>query len=288
MDMNTNPSKMKNSLKHVVAVAKSMVKTASMPPLSAEKGSVVELDTSYTADIPLASVIEKNLQSFEVRDWRTYFAGQLSGRGLEIGPLHRPMVKHAGMQVEYIDRCTVAELREHYPELNDLPLIEPDIIGDAENLAPIPDRSYDFLISAHVIEHMKNPLGSLEQWCRVVKPGGKIYLIVPDKRAIFDRHRVRTTLGHIILDYRRPSADRDFEHYLDYAIHVHDQRDSASLVEADRLVATDYSIHFHVFIPTDIINLLTWFSANVRPLKILEGPCMTPGSDEFHFMLEVG
>lgn len=287
MDMNTNPSKMKSSLKHVVAVAKSMVKSASMPQVSAEKGSVVDLDTSFVADIPLASVIEKNLQSFEVRDWRTYFSSKLSGRGLEIGPLHRPMVKHAGMQVEYIDRCTVAELREHYPELNELPLVEPDIIGDAENLAPIADQSYDFLISAHVIEHMKNPLGSLEQWCRVVKPGGKIYLIVPDKRAIFDKHRVRTTLGHIILDYRRPSADRDFEHYLDYAIHVHDQRDSAALVEADRLVETDYSIHFHVFIPTDIINLLNWFSENVRPLRILEGPCMTPGSDEFHFMLEV-
>ena len=288
MDMNTNPSKMKSSLKHVVAVAKSMVKSASMPQVSAAKGSVVDLDTQFVADIPLASVIEKNLQSFEVRDWRTYFSSKLSGRGLEIGPLHRPMVKHAGMQVEYIDRCTVAELREHYPELNELPLVEPDIIGDAENLAPIADQSYDFLISAHVIEHMKNPLGSLEQWCRVVKPGGKIYMIVPDKRAIFDKHRVRTTLGHIILDYRRPSAERDFEHYLDYAIHVHDQRDSAALVEADRLVATDYSIHFHVFIPTDVINLLNWFSENVRPLRILEGPCMTPGSDEFHFMLEVG
>ena len=115
--------------------------------------------------IPQAVVEESNLQSFEVRDWRKHFSSQLSGKGLEIGPLHRPMVRHDGMDIDYIDRCTVAELREHYPELEDLPLVEPDIIGDAENLKVVDDSSYDFLISAHVIEHMKNPLASMEHWC---------------------------------------------------------------------------------------------------------------------------
>ena len=137
---------------------------------------------------PQAVILEENLQAFEARDWRTHFASKLSGRGLEIGPLHRPMVRHGGMEVEYIDRCTVAELREHYPELGALDLIEPDIIGDAQTLDNIPENSYDFLISAHVIEHMKNPLYAMEVWCRSVKPGGLIYLIVPDKRVIFGPH----------------------------------------------------------------------------------------------------
>ena len=247
-------------------------------------GSTVER-TTIDSKIPQAQVIEHNLESYEAKDWRTHFSSQLNGRGLEIGPLHRPMVSHEGMQVDYIDRCTVAELREHYPELSELPLVEPDIIGDGETLENIPDSVYDFLISAHVIEHTKNPLGSLEQWCRVLVPGGLIYLIVPDKRAIFDHKRVRSTLPHVILDYYRPSSERDFEHYLDYAIHVHDKTGSEAIDEADRLLKTDYSIHFHVFIPSDIKAMLEWFSTHVRKIEIVEGPVMAPGSDEFHFLL---
>lgn len=224
----------------------------------------------------------------EERDWRHYFSSKLHGDGLEIGPLHRPMITHPGMKMKYVDRCTVADLREHYPELNELPLVEPDILDDAETLTSVSAEQFDFLISAHVIEHMKNPLSALEQWCRVLKPGGKIYMIVPDKRITFDKRRVRTSTAHIVLDYQSPNNDRDFEHFLDYAVHVHNKYEpSEALVEARRLLDADYSIHFHVFIPEDIVALLNWFSDNVRPIKILEGPCRYPGSDEFHFLLEV-
>ena len=57
----------------------------------------------------------------------TELEAKLSGKGLEIGPLHRPMMRHEGMDIDYIDRCTVEELRRHYPELCDLPLVEPTI-----------------------------------------------------------------------------------------------------------------------------------------------------------------
>lgn len=287
-------TKAKNSFRHLVGVAKSFVKNSTNPGarelalrLNSTKGGASPLP-GISPDVPQGEVVENNLERFEDRDWRGYFSGKLFGKGLEIGPLHRPMVRHDGMEIDYIDRCTVAELREHYPELRELPLVEPDIIGDAETLAGVPNGKYDFLISAHVIEHMKNPLGSLEQWCRVVKPGGLLYIIVPDKRMIFDKKRVRTNLEHIILDYQEPSAERDYEHFLDYAVHVHDKRGLAAIEEADRLLKIDYSIHFHVFIPSDVIRLLNWFSENVRPIEILEGPCMAPGSDEFHFLVRVG
>ena len=251
------------------------------------KGVLAAAPEHSSTQILQAVVTEDNLENFDSRDWRSHFAALLNGKGLEIGPLHRPMVKHDGMDIDYIDRCTVAELREHYPELSELPLVEPDILGDAENLDTVESGSYDFLISAHVIEHMKNPLQALKQWCRVLKPNGKLYLIVPDKRVTFDVKRVRTTLPHIILDYYHPSDERDYEHYLDYAIHVHDQTGADAIVEADRLIKTDYSIHYHVFLPTDVLNLLNWFSDNIRPIRILEGPAMAPGSDEFHFLLEM-
>ncbi len=288
---------MKQSFKDFIVAAKTFVKDAYFQHENElapshwlylnEKEYFKTLPKEILTEVSQAMITEENLQSFQARDWRTYFSNKLSGKGLEIGPLHRPMVRHPGMEIDYIDRCTVAELREHYPELNNLPLVEPHIIGDAQTLEGVPNKSYDFVIAAHVIEHMKNPLGALEAWCRVTRPGGKVYLIVPDKRVIFDKHRLRTTLEHIILDYREPSAERDFEHYHEYGMFVHDKKEEEALEEAERLIRTDYSIHFHVFLPTDIINLLRWFSENVSKISILEGPTTSPGSDEFHLLLEV-
>ena len=265
--------------------AKSFVKHRSAPQLSRARSSSAEIDRNFVADIPQAGVIEEGLQSFDSRDWRKHFASQLEGPGLEIGPLHRPMVKHSKMNVEYVDRHTVAELRRDYPELKDLPLVEPHIIDDAEGLKTVAESKYDFVIAAHVIEHMRNPLFAVRNWVRVLKPGGLLYLIVPDKRATFDVQRVRTTLPHIVLDYLRPSLERDYEHFLDYAIHVQKADPETAIPEADRLVKTDYSIHFHVFMPSDITRLLEWFSRNVHPIEIVEGPSMAPGSDEFHFLV---
>ncbi len=236
--------------------------------------------------MPQAIVEDSSLQSHENKDWRNYFSSKLNGKGLEIGPLHRPLPTHKGMQVDYIDRYPIAQLKSHYPEIQDQIFIDPQIIGDAETLSSVPEKSYDFLVSAHVIEHMKNPIGSIEHWCRVLKPGGLLYLIVPDKRMIFDKMRVRTTLEHLILDYKRPSDERDFEHCLEYGLFVHDKHGLDALYEADNIVNTAYSIHYHTFIPTDVKNIINWISANVRPLEIVEGPCMAPGDHEFHFLLK--
>ena len=219
------------------------------------------------------------------QDWRKLCSQMLNGRGLEIGPLQKPMCTHPGMQMEYIDRCTVAELRAQYPELNELPLVEPQIIGDAETLQVVPSNTYDFLIAAHVIEHMRNPIGALSHWLRVIKPGGLLYLVVPDKRYIFDYHRARTSLAHLILDYRQPSRERDFEHYIDFAISPRKKTGEAAIQEARDMVESDYSIHFHTFIPTDVVRLLAWFKENVAPVEILLGPAKIPEDEEFHFVL---
>jgi len=133
---------------------------------------------------------------------------------------------------------------------------------------------------------MINPVLAIENWLRVLKPGGLLYLIVPDKRTTFDKKRLRTSLEHMILDYQRPCKKRDFEHYLDYSINVHGLQGTEALKDAEKLFVEDYSIHFHVFIPSDIKALLEWISEEVTPLKISEGPSMAPGDDEYHFLIE--
>lgn len=242
------------------------------------------LSHQLSSVMPQASLGAGTIQC-GARDWRRRFMEQLSGTGLEIGALYKPMPRPAGTTVRYVDRGTASELRAWYPELANQPLVEPDIIDDARTLATVGDRSVDFVIAAHVLEHLADPIGALAAWCRVVRPGGHVYLVVPDKRVSFDRHRVRTTLEHLIADYRRPSDERDFEHYLEYAALVHGAFGGAALAEADRLRTTRQSIHYHVFAPDDLVSLMEWFAGAVRPVSLVEPPATSPHHDEFHVLL---
>lgn len=53
--------------------------------------------------------------------------------------------------------------------------------GDAELMASISDDSFDFVHSSHCLEHMRNPLVALNNWLRILKPGGHLIAIVPDE-----------------------------------------------------------------------------------------------------------
>ena len=53
--------------------------------------------------------------------------------------------------------------------------------GDAELMASISDDSFDFIHSSHCLEHMRNPLVALNNWLRILKPGGHLIAIVPDE-----------------------------------------------------------------------------------------------------------
>ncbi len=42
-----------------------------------------------------------------------------------------------------------------------------------------PDHSFDRLIATHVLEHIPNPVAVLQEWNRVVKPGGLLSIVLP-------------------------------------------------------------------------------------------------------------
>jgi SAM-dependent methyltransferase len=53
--------------------------------------------------------------------------------------------------------------------------------GDAELMSTIDDNSLDFVHSSHCLEHMRNPSVALENWLRILKPGGHIVCLIPDE-----------------------------------------------------------------------------------------------------------
>ena len=54
-----------------------------------------------------------------------------------------------------------------------------DITGDAADLSMFADESFDAVFSSHVLEHMVDMQAALDEWCRVIKPGGFLCLYVP-------------------------------------------------------------------------------------------------------------
>ena len=74
---------------------------------------------------------------------------------------------------------TLAKAREHYPELEGQPIARPAIVGDAQR-CPCTRGVVDFCVANHLLEHAPDPIGVLEELLRVVRPGGRVMLAVPD------------------------------------------------------------------------------------------------------------
>jgi len=54
-----------------------------------------------------------------------------------------------------------------------------DISADLEKKLPIKDNTYDAIVLLHVVEHVRNPLAMFEEFERILKPGGVLYLSTP-------------------------------------------------------------------------------------------------------------
>ena len=88
----------------------------------------------------------------------------ISVRGLEIGAGSRPFPVPRGARVSYGDVRDRASL-ESYFRTSAVQTGEPI---DAQTLAEIADASLDFIISAHVIEHLRDPIGAIVNSIRVL------------------------------------------------------------------------------------------------------------------------
>jgi SAM-dependent methyltransferase len=71
-----------------------------------------------------------------------------------------------------------------------------DVVYDGKHL-PFEDGSVGFVLSSHVLEHVWDPIAAVQEWLRVVRPGGYVVMIVPHKERTFDRGRPRTTLAEL-------------------------------------------------------------------------------------------
>jgi predicted SAM-dependent methyltransferase len=182
----------------------------------------------------------------------------LRGSGLEIGALQDPMPMPKGVKVRYVDIAPTEVLRRMYPRKARRHLVPVDVVDDGEKLTTIADGSQDFVAANHFFEHCEDPVGTLRNLLRVVRPGGVVYLSVPDMRHTFDRERTPTSVEHVLRDHEQGPAVSRHEHYVEVVRDAMKVAGEAAIATAVAdLETTDFRIHFHCWSQTGFLQLLT-------------------------------
>lgn len=127
-------------------------------------------------------------------------------RGLEIGPLASPRVRKSEGPIRYLDHAGAAELKQKYE--SDLgmrgrldEIVDVDyVIGDKQTIsdAVMADAPFDYVIACHVLEHIPDPIDWMDDIARILRPGGVLSLVIPDKRYCFDINRSLTEISDLV------------------------------------------------------------------------------------------
>jgi len=83
------------------------------------------------------------------------------------------------------------------------------IINDAVNITSVETATYDFCFAAHCLEHIANPLKAVGEWLRIVKAGGYVVLILPEKSCCFDHKRSVTPFSTLLSQYQKNVGEDD-------------------------------------------------------------------------------
>jgi len=83
------------------------------------------------------------------------------------------------------------------------------IINDAVNIQLVQNEVYDFVFSSHSLEHIANPLKAVAEWLRILKKGGYVIIIVPEKSVCFDHKRNYSKFSTLLSQYEKNVGEDD-------------------------------------------------------------------------------
>jgi len=174
------------------------------------------------------------------------------GNSLEIGPGEFPYIKK---NVTYVDK---------FPEAYSLDVSKLVVKADADQL-PFEDNKFQFLISAHCLEHCPDTIKTLKEWKRVIKQNGLLILILPHFERTFDNGREITSLEHHISDYENKVDIYDKDPL--------DEWENISLINAnpkwlqdDNAKKNDGSLNFKWMAENGLIHYHVWTQNEIADL----------------------
>lgn len=192
---------------------------------------------------------------------REIAASQLKGSGIEVGAGTNPMPLPLCTHVKYVDLYDINDLkREAYDGQIAEDFVVPEIKAQFEDLSIISDHSLDFVVACHVIEHTRDPIGTIAGAWQKLRPGGSVVLVVPEMTRTFDRDRVLTSLNHLVEDYRSPDLTRIRDQ-----VHFQEFYQKAFVTSPEDYEATWYNkwqelypIHYHTWTYKSFGEMVRW------------------------------
>ena len=197
---------------------------------------------------------------------------QLTGSGIEVGPGEFPFrLLRPDVTVRYVDRLRPEDRQRVLEALGRDPdaaafetarlALEPDFVADfnTERLGPVADGSQDFVIASHVLEHLAEPLGFVDEIHRVLQPGGLALVLLPDRRRTEDRFRAPTPLAHLVGEHE-DGVDQVSEEHLREFLRDRGRARARRGAAWEELVAQyrEHSFHVHCWDPDEFIDVVVW------------------------------
>lgn len=119
-------------------------------------------------------------------------------KGVEVGGSAHNSYDLDTINVDYTQDFTIYKQQEIELCGSYMPV---DIVADAAKL-PFDNKSYDFIISSHMLEHHYNPILVLKEWARVASK--YIFITVPRKDLTFDKDKPVTLWHELVERYHKP------------------------------------------------------------------------------------
>lgn len=142
------------------------------------------------------------------------------------------------------------------------------------------NASYDTVVSCHNIEHFPDVLSTVLEWDRVLKPGGRLVLIIPYAPNEFDHKRKPHDFDHLMGDYADGTQERyrcdlaetfaNWDVEMDAGLHGRTSEEKrAHLKSRFYEKYGEQYMHWHVFSPSLVLQLADCLNMSVEQKPVL-------------------
>ena len=81
--------------------------------------------------------------------------------------------------------------------------------GSAEEMDEVPDGIFQTVYASHILEHLDRPLTALQNWYRILRPGGNLIIVVPHRDLYEGRKNLPSQWNQEHRTYWLPDRDED-------------------------------------------------------------------------------